>query len=70
MDRQVIIIDKNRLGIFNLKSMAVNQGSLGDFNISYELEIEADTVLNSKNIKRKIEKIIQRRRKYEKKTKR
>lgn len=70
MDRKVIIIDRNRLGIFNLKGMAVNQGSLGDSSISYDLEIEADTVLNSKNTKRKIEKIIQRRRKYEENAKR
>ena len=65
MDRKVIIIDKDRIGIFDLKKMEVDKGSLGDPKLSYELDIKQDTVLKSRNLRKKIEKLIQRRRKYE-----
>lgn len=67
MDRKVIIIDKDRIGIFDLKYMKTNEGSLGDTKLSYDLEIKADTVLESRNLRKKIEKLILRRRKYERK---
>ena len=65
MDRKVIIIDKNRIGIFDLCNMKIDEGSLGNTKINYELNIRQDTVLNSKSLKRKIEQLITRRRKYE-----
>lgn len=65
MDRKVIIIDKDRIGIFDLKYMKTDEGSLGDTKLSYDLEIKADTVLESRNLRKKIEKLILRRRKYE-----
>lgn len=67
MDRKVIIIDKNRIGIFDLCIMEIDKGSLGNTKINYELNIKQDTVLNSKSLKRKIEQLIKRRRKYENK---
>lgn len=68
MDRKVIIIiDKDRIGIFDLKYMKTDEGSLGDTKLSYDLEIKADTVLESRNLRKKIEKLILRRRKYERK---
>lgn len=65
MDRKVIIIDKDRIGIFDLKRMGVDKGSLGDLKLSYELDIKQDTVLKSRNLRKNIEHLIQRRRKYE-----
>ena len=65
MDRKVIIIDKNRIGIFDLCRMEIDKRSLGNAKINYELNIRQDTVLNSKRLKRKIEQLITRRRKYE-----
>ena len=67
MDRKVIIIDKDRIGIFDLKYMKTDERSLGDTKLSYDLEIKADTVLESRNLRKKIEKLILRRRKYERK---
>ena len=67
MDRKVIIIDKDRIEIFDLKYMKTDEGSLGDTKLSYDLEIKADTVLESRNLRKKIEKLILRRRKYERK---
>ena len=67
MDRKVIIIDKDRIGIFDFKYMKTDEGSLGDTKLSYDLEIKADTVLESRNLRKKIEKLILRRRKYERK---
>ena len=67
MDRKVIIIDKNRIGIFDLCSMEIDKRSLGNTKINYELNIRQDTVLDSKRLKRKIEQLIKRRRKYENK---
>lgn len=67
MDRKVIIIDKNRIGLFDLRSMKIDESSLDRIKINYELEIRQDTVLESKTLKRKIEKLITQRRKYENK---
>ena len=67
MDRKVIIIDKNRIGVFDLCSMEIDKGSLGNTKINYELNIRQDTVLDSKRLKRKIEQLIKGRRKYENK---
>ncbi len=65
MDRKVIIIDKDRIGIFNLENMKVNQSSLENTKLSYELDIKQDTVLKSRSLRKKIEKLIRRRREYE-----
>lgn len=65
MDRKVIIIDKDRIGIFNLKDMKIDENSLSNTKLSYEIEVEKDTVLKSRNLRKKIEKLILRRRKYE-----
>ena len=65
MDRKVIIIDKDRIGIFNLKDMKIDENSLSNPKLSYEIEVEKDTVLKSRNLRKKIEKLILRRRKYE-----
>lgn len=67
MDRKVIIIDKNRIGLFDLCSMKIDESSIDRVKINYELEIRQDTVLKSKTLKRKIEKLITQRRKYENK---
>lgn len=67
MDRKVIIIDKDRIGIFNLKSMKIDESSLSNTKLSYELEVEKDTVLSSRNLRKKIEILIRRRKKYERK---
>lgn len=67
MDRKVIIIDKNRIGLFDLCSMKIDESSIDKIKINYELEIRQDTVLESKTLKRKIEKLITQRRKYENK---
>lgn len=65
MDRKVIIIDKDRIGIFDLENMKVNQSSLANTKLSYELDIKQDTVLESRNLRKNIENLIRRRRKYE-----
>ena len=67
MNRKVIIIDKDRIGIFDLKDMKIDESSLGNTKLNYEIEAEKDTVLESRNLRKKIEKLILRRRKYEKK---
>ena len=67
MDRKVIIIDKNRIGLFDLCSMKVDESSLDKSKLNYELNIRQDVVLESKTLKRKIEQLITRRRKYENK---
>lgn len=67
MDRKVIIIDKNRIGLFDLCSMKIDDSSLGRIRLNYELDIRQDTVLESKTLKRKIDKLITQRRKYENK---
>ena len=67
MDRKVIIIDKNRIGVFDLCSMKIDKRSLENAKINYKLNIRQDTVLNSKRLKRKIERLIKRRTKYENK---
>lgn len=67
MDRKVIIIDKNRIGLFDLCSMKIDESSIDRVKINYELEIRQDTVLESKTLKRKIDKLITQRRKYENK---
>ena len=67
MDRKVIIINKDRIGIFNLKDMKIDESSLSCRQLSYEIEVEKDTVLKSKNLRKKIENLILRRREYEEK---
>lgn len=67
MDRKVIIIDKNRIGLFDLCSMKIDDSSSDRTRLNYELDIRQDTVLESKTLKRKIDKIITQRRKYENK---
>lgn len=63
--RKVIIIDNNRIGIFDLCSMATDPGSEAETKLRYDLNIRADEVLESKTLVKRIEKAIRRRRKYE-----
>ena len=63
--RKVIIIDNNRVGLFNLCSMEIDPGSEADQKLKYDLSIRADDVIVSNTLVRKIDKAIRRRRKYE-----
>ena len=63
--RKVIIIDNNRVGLFDLCSMGIDPGSEADRKLKYDLSIRADDVIESKTLVRKIEKAIRRRRKYD-----
>ena len=63
--RKVIIIDNNRVGLFDLYSMRIDPGSEADRKLKYDLSIRADDVIESKTLVRKIEKAIMRRRKYD-----
>ena len=63
--RKVIIIDNNRIGLFDLCSMGVEPGSEAEEKLRYDLNIRADEVLESKTLVKRIEKAIRRRRKYE-----
>lgn len=38
MNRKVIIIDKDRIGIFDLKDMKIDESSLGNTKLNYEIE--------------------------------
>ena len=58
--RKVIIIDNNRIGLFNLCSMEAKPGTE-----EYKLNIKKEAVLESKTLVKRIEKAIRRRRKYE-----
>ena len=62
---KVIIIDNNRVGLFDLYSMRIDPGSEADRKLKYDLSIRADDVIESKTLVRKIEKAIMRRRKYD-----
>ena len=63
--RKVIIIDNNRIGLFDLISMGIQPGSEADQKLQYDLSIRADEVLESKTLVKRIDKIIRRRKKYE-----
>lgn len=64
--RKVIIIDNNRIGLFDLGTMTeINHRSEIDGRLIYDLKIRADEVLESKTLVKRIEKQIRRRRKYE-----
>lgn len=65
MSRKVIIIDNDRIGLFDLCSMGIDPGSEGDAKLRYDLTIRYDEVIEGKRPIRKIEKIIERRRRYE-----
>lgn len=65
MDRKVIIIDKNRIGVFDLCRMEIDESSRSKSKLEYELNIKQDTVLESRTLKKKIANLIVRRRKYE-----
>lgn len=65
--RKVIIIDNNRVGLFDLRSMVIDPGSEADLNLRYDLNIISDEVLESKRLVKRIEKQIRRRREYESK---
>lgn len=67
--RKVIIIDNNRVGLFDLCSMGIDPGSEADTKLRYDLNIRADEVLESKSLVRRIEKIIRMRKKYERSNK-
>lgn len=61
--RKVIIIDNNRVGLFDLCSMKIDSRSEAEKKM-YNLSIRADDVLESKTLVKKIKKVITRRRKY------
>lgn len=63
--RKVIIIDNNRVGIFDLLSMGVVPSSEGERKLEYDLNIRYDEVIESKSLVRKIGKAIRIRRRYE-----
>lgn len=65
--RKVIIIDNNRVGLFDLIRMEAENISKTEKENTYTLDIKHDEVLKSKTLVRKIEKAIRRRRKYESK---
>lgn len=64
--RKVIIIDNNRVGLFDLHTMDVDNSSLLNRKLSYDLNIIYDEVIESKLLVRKLMKLITRRKKYEK----
>ena len=64
--RKVIIIDNNRVGLFDLHTMDVDNSSLLNRKLSYDLNIRYDEVIESKSLVRKLMKVITRRKKYEK----
>ena len=64
--RKVIIIDNNRVGLFDLHTMDVDNSSLLNRKLSYDLNIIYDEVIESKSLVRKLMKVITRRKKYEK----
>lgn len=63
--RKVIIIDNNRIGLFNLCQMSIDESSEAESKLRYNLNIKSDSVLISKTLVRKIEKAVRLRRKYE-----
>lgn len=63
--RKVIIIDNNRVGLFDLCSMSIDSSSEADLKLRYDLNIISDEVLESKRLVKRIEKQIRRRREYE-----
>lgn len=67
--RKVIIIDNNRVGLFDLCSMSIDSSSEADLKLRYDLNIISDEVLESKRLVKRIEKQIRRRREYESKIK-
>lgn len=64
--RKVIIIDNNRVGLFDLHTMDIDNSSLLDRKLSYDLNIRFDEVIESKSLVRKLIQVITRRKKYEK----
>lgn len=65
MNRKVIIIDNDRIGLFDLCSIGVDPGSEGEAKLRYDLTIRYDEVIEGKRPIRKIINIIKLRRKYE-----
>lgn len=66
--RKVIIIDNNRVGLFDLVRMEAENISKAQKENTYKLNIQYDDVLKSKTLVRKIKKIIERRKKYDSST--
>ena len=63
--RKVIIIDKNRVGLFDLIRMEAEEISKTEKENTYTLNIKHDEVIESKSLVRKLIKVIKRRIKYE-----
>ena len=61
--RKVTIIDNNRIGLFDLHTMDMDNSSLLDRKLSYDLNIKFDEVIESKSLVRKLIKVIRRRKK-------
>lgn len=67
--RKVIIIDNNRVGLFDLHTMDVDNSSLLNRKLSYDLNIIYDEVIESKLLVRKLMKLIKRARRGYKRNK-
>ena len=65
--RKVIIIDNNRIGLFDLLKMEAEEISKTTTENTYHLNIRHDEVIESKSLVKKIEKAIRRRRAYDNK---
>lgn len=70
MKDKVIIIQDYCLGIFDLNNIEIKKESLANENLEYDAELKHNFVIDSKNITKKIEKIINRRIKYEHRSRR
>ena len=62
--RKVIIIDNNRIGLFDLDYMGIVKRE-ESIKTVYKLNIREDKVIESKSLVRKLIKVIKRRIKYE-----
>lgn len=65
---QIIILDNNGLGIYDLKGAEIKIESLGNEKLEYDMEVKQRLAIGSKRTVKKIEKIIKRRIEYEKKS--
>lgn len=67
--RKVIIIDNDRIGIFDLCRMEIDSSSKAEAKSNYDLDVKLNTVIESKSLVRKIIKNIIRRIRFERRHK-
>ena len=65
MKDKVIIIYDDCLCLFDLNNIEVKSETLANEKLKYDAELKYDFIIDSKNITKKIKKIISRRIKYE-----